>query len=139
MRIKRFEQINESKLDDYSFITKLDSDILIYDESIEGYNNIDWLETKLCTIYWDYELNTANWGINYILPRIIRVVLDVVVYKDEEGEDTEEKEYVYDILNSDIKTESEDNVQKLPFSPQEIEFSHLDTSEQNKSKIKIIF
>ena len=141
MEVKKFNQIKEELTFDDKRMTKI-TDILINDESISGVENIDWIDVQECTIFWDYELNVSKSAIDYIMPTIVKILISVEVMTYDEGSDTDdsvEKEYEYDIMNSDIDTESEDGIQKLPFMPSEIEFSHLETSEDNKVKIKIVF
>ena len=160
MKLKRFDTYNESlrdkmepkseeeissslkKLhDDFVFDTKI-SDYYIEYHGLKGVEDIEYIELNNCTIYWNYELNTASWGINYIMPRInkISVTAEVFIFNEEkELDESFEKEFLYDIMNSDIDTESEDNDQKLPFAPNQISFSHLEISEDNKPQILITF
>jgi len=141
MRLKRFNQLNE-ELDKSSMMSKVTKTYInIDDESISDIENIDWVDVKECTIYWDYELNVSSSTINYISTRIIKIILDVDVYTIDDNDKIDDfnRQFEYDTMNSDIDTSNQNELQTLPFSPSEIEISHLETSEDNKVKIEIIF
>lgn len=140
-RLKKFNQLHEGKSEENDFVSKV-TDTLINDENISGYENIVYIETKECTVKWDYIPVEASWGISHFLPKITSVTIEVEIYtynEETEKDESTEKEYSFDILTADIDTESENSIQKLPFAPSEIEFSHLETSKDNKVQIKIIF
>jgi len=151
MRLKNFHQLNEEN--SYSDYMKEKmtqarhskvTDTLIKDESISGIEDIEWIDVKECDVYWDYELNVASWGINYIMPTTLKVILSIDVYTYNETEDKDgevPKEYEFTTENAEFEEVNYDTegTQTVPFAPKELEISHLETSEDNKVKIKIIF
>ncbi len=142
--LKSFNQINEeieNPLDDARVTTIHTDDVHLEYQILNGIEDIEEIKIKECKVYWDYELNLAKWGINYILPTIIKVVVDVevVVYnKEKDLEDEFDKTFEFDTLSADIDTDN-DNGQSLPFTPTQISFGYLETVGEQKPEIQILF
>jgi hypothetical protein len=127
--------------DDYKFITKV-NDYHIEYHMLNDVKDIEYIEINDCKVYWDYELNTASWGINYILPKISKITLTAKIFiynKEKDLDKSFKREFLYDIMNSDIYTESENNNQIMPYSPTFISLSHLEIDSDKKPLINIIF
>ena len=160
MKLKKFAELNEdirSKMipksekeissslkklhEEFAFKTTV-TDYYIEYQNISDIKDVEYIEIIECKIYWNYDLSTASWGINYIMPRINKIYaeVEVFVYNEEKGlDDSIKRDFTYDIMNSDIDTTIEDDIQKLPFAPREINFSHVEIGEDNKPQIQIVF
>lgn len=127
--------------EDYVFKTPV-SDFNLEYHILKGVEDIEYIELDECFVYWDYELNNASWGINYIMPKISKITLTVTVNVYNEEKDFSEeikKDFLYDIMNADIDTQEADGVQQTPYAPQEISISQLEAEGDNQPQILILF
>lgn len=152
MRLKKFNQLNE-EIGDPNWLSKQfesmrktelsKSEINIDDEkTFSDLKDVEWVDVNKCEIYWDYELVVKRYGIDSIIPVIKKIELMVTVYVYDQEKDMEEgidKEFSYNVMNSDIETENENGLVTIPYYPTEIDISHLETSEKNKTKIEVKF
>lgn len=151
MKLKKFNELNENFEVDDTLKTKLDSiniDIWVENEK-EDLNNskikgtIESINYPSAIIIWDYQLSVSNDAIDYITTSILTIELHVEVesYEDDSEEPTmTELEYTYTNMNSNIEVTYDDDIQKMPFQPTEIEINKtLIVGGEVKPKITIIF
>jgi len=160
-RIKRFNQLNEAETlkdkmtpksdeqvsaalkklhEDYVFKTSI-NDCTIEDHILIDIEDVEYIEIKSCVVFWNYELQTSTSGIDYIAPRISKIDISVEVFiynEDKKLEKQIERDFTYDIMNSEIDYNYEGD-QKLPFAPHEIYIEQLETIGDKKPNITLIF
>lgn len=136
MKLKKFDEMNEVKSNESYFITEIEST----DVSIFDFGNIEYedMEIKECKIHWDYELIAKKFGIDSIIPSIKKVNLsiDFITWEDDD-ESTENVEYTFDIMNSNIETENIKDNCTIPYYPIEVEIETLNPDKN--PDIKILF
>jgi len=137
MRLKSFnEKYYHDK--DYHFITEVDD--VGFEQKHLGIEDVDWIDVITCKVYWKYDLDYNEGGIDGILPSVMKIgiLVEVYTYNEEtDFDDMEEKEFEFswDKDEFDEKSRDYDGRQILPFYPRSIEVGRI----EEKTKVTIHF
>lgn len=137
MKVLKYNELNETFSDNYPIFTKLDRGSTTINGNITAYTDEEYEDFYMeeCSIYWNYDIQTARYGIEGVTTSIGKVTLDGLIdlWTNQSDEDTEQIDETmeFTVENSNIIVEDKQSVgefekQTLPYYPTEITFEKID-------------